>query len=128
VRLGLVALLPLALGCSSPTAPDVVGAWGGAQASLVLGPSGGTVSYLCGAGTIDATWTVNADGRFVASGEHFFGGGPMPVGGATPHPARYDGRVVGDRLTLTVAITDLNETLGPFDLMRGGPAVHEICL
>jgi hypothetical protein len=128
MRIPGVVLLPLALGCFSPTAPVALGSWGGQEASLVLTGSGGTLSYPCGAGTIDSAWTLDSDGRLVASGEHFFGGGPVPVGGRPPHPATYSGLVQGNSLTLTVTLSDLNETLGPFHLVRGGPVVVEQCV
>ena len=122
----LVVLL-LALGCSSPTAPAVLGSWGGTQASLVLTPAGGTLSYACGAGTVDSAWMLSDAGRFLASGQHFFGGGPVPPQGHPPHPARYTGQVQGDVFTLSVTLSDLNQSLGPFHLVRGGPTVEEVC-
>jgi hypothetical protein len=128
MRISTLVLLPLALGCYSPTAPDALGTWGGQEASLVLAASGGELSYACGAGTVDAGWTLSREGQFVASGEHFFGGGPVPPQGRPPHPARYSGRVQGDDFTLTVTLTDLKQTLGPFHLVRGGPSVFEQCL
>lgn len=123
-------LLSLALvcGCSFLTAPGVLGNWGGREASLVLARSGGTLSYACGAGTIDSGWTLTPSGDFTASGRHFFGGGPAPAQGRPPHPARYAGVVDGDTLSLTVTVTDLGETLGPFHLVRGGPPVLEQCV
>jgi hypothetical protein len=123
-----IALLALAIGCSSPGAPTVLGDWGGEQASLSLTISGGTVSYPCGAGTIDSAWTISDDGKLSATGSHYFGGGPVPVGGAAPHPARYSGQVNGQFLTMTVLVLDLDQTLGPFQLIRGGPVVHELCV
>lgn len=128
MRISTLVLLPLALACSSPTAPAALGSWGGKQVSLVLTASGGTLSYACGAGTIDSSWTLSDAGQFVGSGQHFFGGGPVPPQGHPPHPARYSGRVQGDLLTLTVTLSDLNETLGPYYLVRGGPAVAELCV
>lgn len=128
MRVSALLLLAVALGCVSPTAPDPLGTWGGREASLVLTASGGTVSYACGAGTIDAAWTLSRAGQFVASGQHFLGGGPVPPQGRQPHPARYSGRVQGDDFTLTVTVTDLNQTLGPFHLVRGGPPVVELCV
>jgi hypothetical protein len=127
MRISRLALL-LALGCSSITRPEVVGSWGGSEASLVLTPSGGSLNYPCGAGTIDSAWTVGPDGQFAASGLHYFGGGPVPPQGRPPHPARYSGEMRGDDLLLTVTLTDLGETLGPFHLVRGGPAVQEQCV
>ena len=120
-------LLPLVLACSSPTAPAAEGSWGGTEVSLELSRSGGTLTYLCGAGTIDS-WTLESDGRFAGTGLHYFGGGPVPPRGRPPHPARYAGRVAGDRLTLTVRLTDIGQMLGPYRLERGGPQVSELCV
>ena len=110
-----------------PTTPAALGSWGGTEASLVLAPSGGTVSYACGAGTDDSGWTLTDAGQFLAAGQHFFGGGPVPPEGHPPHPARYTGQVQGDTFTFTVTLSDLSETLGPFHLVRGGPTVAELC-
>jgi hypothetical protein len=118
----------LILACSNPTAPDPTGAWGGPEASLVLSRSGGTLSYTCGAGTIDSAWTISMDGKLAGTGQHFFGGGPVPPEGRPPHPALYSGRIEGNTLVLTVTVTDLAQTLGPFRLVRGGPVVQEQCL
>jgi len=120
--------LALALSCTSPTAPSAVGTWGGREASLILSRSGGQVSYQCGAGTIDSTWTLSAEGKFTATGVHFFGGGPEPIQGRPPHPATYAGQVFGASMVLTVTLTDLSQTLGPFHLARNGPPVSELCL
>jgi len=118
----------LIVGCGSPTAASILGDWGGSQASLTLARSGGTLSYPCGAGTIDSGWSIAADGRFTASGRHYFGGGPVPSQGRPPHPATYTGSVAGDDLTLTVTLIDLEQKLGPFHLVRGGPPVPEQCV
>jgi len=117
-----------ALACVSPTAPSAVGTWGGREASLTLSRSGGQVGYQCGAGTIDSTWTLSAEGRFTATGVHFFGGGPAPIQGRPPHPATYAGEVSGTSMVFTVTLTDLGQTLGPFHLTRNGPPVSELCV
>lgn len=114
--------------CSSPTAPDAVGTWGGTEASLTLSLAGGTVGYACGAGRIGAGWTLDAAGRFAATGVHYFGGGPVPAPGPTPHPARYSGVVSGDRFVFTVTLAETGQTLGPFHMVRGGPPVDLLCL
>jgi len=131
MRVLTFALCVLAIGCSSSSEqgePNVIGDWGGTQASLTMTRSGGDLSYPCGAGTIDSTWTLSADGHLAGTGQHFFGGGPLPVQGRQPHPALYAGNVHGDTLTLSVTVTDLGQTLGPFRLLRGGPAVAEQCV
>lgn len=121
--LGIIALLA----CSDTTAPIAEGTWGGREASLQLTSAGGSLSYACGAGTIDAGWTITRDGRLTGTGQHFFGGGPVPPEGRPPHPATYVGRLAADHLSLTVTLTDLQQTLGPFDMVRGGPPVAELC-
>lgn len=128
MRRSTLALVAIAAACSSPTAPVAVGTWGGPEASLVLTRAGGNLSYSCGAGTIDSAWTISDDGQFLASGEHFFGGGPVPPQGREPHPARYSGTIKGNALTLTVTLSDLDLTLGPYRLLRGGPIAVELCL
>lgn len=125
----LAAVLLLALtGCADPTAPASLGSWGGSEVSLLLAQSGGTLTYACGAGTVDSGWAVSAAGQFTGTGQHFFGGGPVPPQGHPPHPAVYAGRLSGNQLVLTVTLTDLQQVLGPFKLRRGGPPVAEICL
>jgi hypothetical protein len=128
LRHRLLLLLAMMLSCSAPTAPEAQGDWGGSDASLSLSRTGGVLSYACGTGTMDATWTVSRDGRLTGTGQHFFGGGPVPSEGRAPHPARYAGRIEGDTMVLAVTLTDLGQTLGPFRLLRGGPVVHEMCV
>jgi hypothetical protein len=99
-------------------ARTVTGQWGGDQVNLDLAQSGGTVEYACGAGTIDAGWTLEG-GRFTATGTQVTEGGPAPAGGFPSHPARYDGVLNGSRLLLTVTLTDAGTVLGPFHLVRG---------
>jgi hypothetical protein len=122
----------LSLGCAStaPTAGEsaALGQWGGTVVSLSLTESGGTLSYQCGNGTIDGRWTVDADGGFHGAGQHFFGGGPLPESGRTPHQASYRGRIEGDRFTLSVDLGHMEQTLGPYTMTRGGHQVTELCL
>jgi hypothetical protein len=121
-------LLPMAVTCGSPIAPDVTGAWGGVEASLVLTHAGGTITYPCGLGVIDSAWTIAPDGRLTATGLHYFGGGPLPPQGHPPHPAAYAGQLRDQLLILTVTLTDLRQVLGPFRLVRDGPVVSEQCV
>ncbi len=48
--------------------------------------------------------------------------------GRPPHPATYSAKVAGDHMTLTVTVPDAGVTLGPFDLVRGGPPVTQMCV
>jgi hypothetical protein len=127
-RCRFLSLLAIVLACSSPTAPKAEGDWGGNGVSLSLARTGGVLTYACGAGTMDSAWTLSPDGQLTGTGQHFFGGGPVPSQGRPPHPATYSGRIEGDVLTLTVTLTDLGQTLGPFRLLRGGPKMQEMCV
>lgn len=124
----LMPVLAIVLACTSPTAPTAEGDWGGSNASLSLSRTGGTLSYACGAGTMDSGWILTDAGLLTGTGKHFFGGGPLPIQGRPPHPATYSGRIDGRTLTLTVTLTDLGQVLGPFLMLRGGPKIQEMCL
>jgi hypothetical protein len=123
---GLLAVLAVGA-CGAPTAPEIVGTWGGPDASIILGPEGGTLQYRCGSGSMDPGWTLSASGVLEGVGMHYDGGGPLPPQGREPHPARYLGHLDGDRLTLTTVLTDQGLTLGPFELERNGALVAEAC-
>ena len=123
-----VALAGATIACSQPSTATVVGQWGGTEVSLVIDRSGGNLTYQCGSGTIDSSWTLTSDGQFAGSGEHYLGGGPAPSGGRPPHAALYAGQVNGNTLTLTVTIPDLDEVLGPYQLKRNGAPVSEVCV
>lgn len=120
--------LALVAGCADATAPELEGKWGGPEATLVLSPLGGSVEYACGAGTIDAGWTLNARGRWTATGQHSVGGGPLPIGGRPPHPATYAGTFSGDALTFTVDVPELDLHLGPFRVVRSAEGQREMCV
>jgi len=126
----LLPLLLAALSCASPNAPEVTGTWGGTSASLVLRADGGDLTFQCGTGTIASGWSLAADGTFHATGEFFNGGGPAPAEGRPPHPATYTGHVDGDHMTLTLTITDTDPdtVLGPYELVRDGPPVSQMCV
>jgi len=105
------------------TAPPslITGEWGGDHAGLVAMPDSGTMEYDCAAGRITQPLRPLADGSVLALGTHTPGhGGPVRIDEVLPRrPARYTGRVDGDRLTLTVVMTDSNATVGTFELFRG---------
>jgi hypothetical protein len=120
----------VAFACSDITAPDVVGEWGGPHLALVLTDNGGTLEYDCAHGTVEPGWTISSEGLLTASGEHVQEhGGPVREGeDVVPRPARYDGFLSGDRLLLTVTLTDSARVLGTFDLERGKTGPVYKCL
>lgn len=127
-RFSVAVLFATVAACAGTTEPSPAGDWGGTDASLTLTRAGGSVSYACGAGTIDSAWSVDRGGRFRAQGRHAFAGGPMPIGGFDSEPAQYEGWVRGDVLVFTVTLPESGQVLGPYRLTRGGPPVANICV
>ena len=97
------------------------GTWGGDRVQLTVTEQGATVEYDCGHGTIDEPVTTDAHGGFSAKGTHVFEhGGPAREDEPDQrHAARYQGRVEGDAMDLTVTIVDSQRQLGAFTLKRG---------
>jgi hypothetical protein len=125
MRLLLAFSLACALGlaCSAPGSRTtqgvpLTGHWGGEHIALTLTEAGGEIEYDCARGGISGPLRTDDAGRVDAIGVHVRGHGGPAREGERPDsvPARYLGRVRGDRLTLrVVAATD---TLGPFELRR----------
>lgn len=117
----LLALVVLSAGCNDLTVRFLsFSTWGGAHVGLIITIHGADVEFDCASGRIDEPIRP-ADGHFSVSGVYWPGqGGPIGVDTtATPRPARYDGVVWRDRMTLTVRLTDTNELLGPYQLTGG---------
>ena len=129
----MVASLALAA-CSGfiygPNGIVAVGSWGGLHVVLVLEESGGTLEYDCAHGTIEPGWTLTDDGDFSGVGKHVAEqGGPVREGEIRPErPAAYDGTIDGDRMQLTVTLTDSAQVVGSFDLRRGADGQIVRCL
>ncbi|HEX8650885.1 MAG TPA: hypothetical protein VF708_08580 [Pyrinomonadaceae bacterium] len=97
------------------------GVWGGAHIRLNLTKNHAEIEYDCAHGTIEEPLALDDKGRFDAKGtliaEH---GGPVRRNESPRNrPARYTGHVNGETMTLTVTLTDTNETLNTFTLTHG---------
>lgn len=107
-----------------------LGPWGGDHVSLAVETSGAAVEFDCAHGTLDAPLRLDREGRFSVPGvfvrEH---GGPVHQNETEDkRPAVYRGETDGQRLTFVVALTDTQETLGPFTaFFRRPPRVFK-CL
>ena len=115
-------LLAALTGCLEANLPEVVtGNWGGQHLGLVASSAGATLEYDCATGNIAEPIRPDGTGRFSVSGEHFPGHGGPSLVDETPirRPARYDGSVRGDVMTLLVTLTDTQEVLGSFTLRLG---------
>jgi len=109
-------------GCLEANVPELVtGNWGGPHLGLVASAGGATLEYDCATGSIAEPIRPDAAGRFTVSGEHFPGHGGPGLIEENPirRPARYVGSLRGATITLTVTLTDTQETLGSFTLRLG---------
>ena len=119
---GSTLFLLIVAGCLEANAPPaVMGDWGGDHIGLIAGATQADLEYDCAAGKILGPIAPDGSGRFTAIGEHYPGhGGPIRIDEEqVKRPARYAGQVRGDVMILTVTLTDTNETLGTFTLVRG---------
>lgn len=119
--------------CQESTMPAVLsGEWGGPHMGLVLLGDRATVEYDCAHGTIDEPFRVGGDGRFALRGTHVREhGGPVREGEqAESRPARFTGKVEpgGNRMQVTVTLTDEPSEIGSFTLERGAPPRVMKCL
>jgi hypothetical protein len=86
---------------------------------LTLTETGGTITYDCAHGGLNAPVVPDGAGSFDVVGVHVREhGGPIHVGEIPDSlPARYVGQVSRDRMTLRVLVGA--DTLGPFELQLG---------
>src|SRR5688572_2772726 len=124
----LPSVLATVLAACAPATTNVdpgwpaIGRWGGDHVALELTPAGGTIEYDCAHGGLTEPVRPGSGGEFEAIGVHVREhGGPIREGERPDSvPARYLGRVTGDRMTLRVYAGSRPDTLGPFELRRGG--------
>ena len=126
-KLGLIAVLCTTACGGTPTLPSLLGQWGGDHVSLTVSDQTSHVELDCAHGDLSSPIQSNrfsVPGTFVR--EH---GGPVRTD-ETPdtHPALFAGSVSGDSMTLTIRLTDTNESVGSFLLTRGSPGRVVKCL
>src|SRR6185503_15761872 len=126
MRVVATGLMVAAIACSSPIGPEdrlPTGTWGGEHVALEVTAEAGRLEYDCAHGDLGEPLVVDRSGRFDVTGTHTpeHGGPVREDEKLASHPARYVGRVDGNRMTLTVTVTVTNaaETLGTFTLTRG---------
>lgn len=97
------------------------GTWGGDHIRLEVRENNADIQYDCGRGEIAGPLTLSRNRRLDLRGTFVREGhGPIRVGQPpVPRPARYEGRIKGKTLTLTVTLTDTSQEIGTFTLTRG---------
>jgi hypothetical protein len=126
-------LLAIAIACAGAAPPErqaLTGSWGGPHIGLTLTAEGGQVEYDCAHGTIDKPIVPDRAGRFEVPGTHTAEhGGPVHEGEeGAGRPARYQGKLAGKRMTLTVTLTDTGDDVGTFTLTRDATPRLTKCL
>jgi hypothetical protein len=119
----LVSLLVAAALARPSPRSGVTGEWGGQHVRLSILKHGAEVEFDCGHGSLDEPPAPGKNGGFSVKGRYVAerGGPTLKDVTAPSQPARYEGSIAGERMTLKLAI-DGGDTLGPFELTRGGHA------
>ena len=126
-----LVLFPVACGDNSVhSGTKIEGLWGAEHIELIAESDQVLIEYDCARGTINSALIPDSDGQFDILGTYTLGSGPVNLNAPPPdaRPARYQGRVLGNRLELTVTLTDTGEVIGPFVLVRGEPGYLYKCL
>ena len=95
--------------------------WGATGIAVAVEENGVKIEFDCAVGEIKDRLTVDENGEFYADGtftrESF---GPIRVNNPPKsQPARYEGKISGDTMTLNVRLIDKKEKIGDFTLERG---------
>jgi hypothetical protein len=129
-------LAPLAVcwvlaGCSgTPLGVSTGEVFGGEGIRLVVTDAGAELEFDCADGRIEEPLSPGSDGSFEANGTFTFGqGGPIHEDDPPrSEPARYNGVLDGDRLTIGAALLESDMVIGPYALRRGDEGVIRRCL
>lgn len=98
-----------------------IGLWGGEHIQMQVTENGAEIEYDCAHGTISEPIEVDSAGRFDVKGS-FLRERPGPVRKddvRDGRPARYTGTINGKTMTLTVTLTDKEQSMGTYTLAEG---------
>ena len=129
IVLGVVACVSCS-GVTTGPSRLPAGVWGGDHLSLSVTDTSTHLELDCAHGDIPAVPTLDRQGQFQVAGtytrEH---GGPIRQGEVPDsRPAIYSGVVVATTMTLTIRLTDTNESIGAFTLVSGSQGRVFKCL
>ena len=129
----LTALFGAAAACAHPDATGnasaLLGPWGSDQASLAVTDTGATLQILASGGCFGSYGQVS---RPIATAAFDIPGTYTQLTGAYPgkvvYAAQYSGSVSGGQISLTISVPALQQTLGPYSLVRGVTNTWTACL
>lgn len=108
---------------------DLRGQWGGQHISMQVTDTGAKIEYDCAHGRIEEKIIPDGEGKFEAKGVHARErGGPTRQGEDNEQPAVYRGTIKDKTMTLTVELTQNNESAGTFTLTQGSSGRIRKCL
>ena len=95
------------------------GVWGGEHIRIDVGAKSATIEYDCAHGVIQGPLTLDSNGRFNLRGTHTpERGGPVRADDPDrSRPATYAGSINGDKMTLTLKLSNTEEEM--FTLQKG---------
>lgn len=132
IAFGLIQFLfaPSFLSAASNRKRAQEGTWGGLHIEMNVTRNGATLRYDCAEGSIDEPLVLDRRGQFKARGKHKASHpGPIRENEADNSVAAiYTGKVVGNRMTLTVRLANSNETVDTFELVFGQGGRIRRCL
>jgi hypothetical protein len=123
--------IALLRGCDAagPKPSSVLGTWGGSNAGLIADDTSAHVHIACTFGNVPHGISLDAGGSFDVPGEYVLRAFPIAVGPTLP--ARYQGIVIGNAMTLRVTVSDTTADtivrLGPVRLVRGKEPQMQVC-
>jgi hypothetical protein len=108
----MCVLMAATAACSSGNLPPfdgniALGTWGGDSAGMIVSDTAMHLHIDCTFGDVSGRVPVNANGEFDVIGSYTLRAYPIVVGPSLP--ARFVGRLAGDRVTLTVTVNDTVE-------------------
>jgi hypothetical protein len=97
------------------------GNWGATGINLVVVENGAIIEYDCANGEITQKLMINEQGGFSVNGVYIrrYPGALRVKFPPKRQPARYEGKISGDKMTLKVTLTETGETLEEVVLERG---------
>ncbi len=116
---GLLLAATAACAIGAIAGPVPPGSWGGKQGTLLVFTDSATLDLPCAAGRIPAPLVADSAGRFDVAGFYAVQVGPVKLGGAGWHPARFTGLRTDDRIRMTIEVA----TSSPSENPVGSPTV-----
>lgn len=96
-----------------------LGQWGGDSAAMIVSDTATHLHVACTYGDVSGRIPVGANGEFDIAGSYLLRAFPIAVGPTLP--ARFTGRIDGDRATVLVTV---NDTINKTTVVRGPVVVR----